>query len=362
MKKISVSVPGRICLFGEHQDYLKLPVITAAINLRVKITGQTNDKKLMHLHLPDIQSEEILPILQENKFYNYELERDYFKSVANVLKRSGLNIKNGCDCTVRGNIPINSGTSSSSALNVAWVKFLIELNNENGFQFAEKINQIAYLAYLAEVEEFGEPGGMMDHYATAIGGVLFIDFIQPIKIKELNRNLGDFILGDSMEPKDTKEILHRVKFGVLEAVNIIKSSDPRFNLKTTKIDNLKDYDKLISSDQKDVLMGAIYNRDFTQEAKKSFEQNNFDHKKFGQLLTEHQKVLANKLKISTKKIDLMLKNAIDAGAFGGKINGSGGGGCMFVYAPENTKKVAQAIEAAGGKAYIVKVDDGIKVH
>ncbi|MHA1586217.1 MAG: galactokinase family protein, partial [Candidatus Heimdallarchaeota archaeon] len=33
-KKLSYSAPGRVCLFGEHQDYLKLTVIPAAINLR----------------------------------------------------------------------------------------------------------------------------------------------------------------------------------------------------------------------------------------------------------------------------------------------------------------------------------------
>ena len=45
-----------------------------------------------------------------------------------------------------------------------------------------------------------------------------------------------------------------------------------------------------------------------------------------------------------------------------KINGSGGGGCMFVYAPENTQKVKEAIEKAGGTAYIVSIDDGIRIE
>ena len=49
----------------------------------------------------------------------------------------------------------------------------------------------------------------------------------------------------------------------------------------------------------------------------------------------------------------MLAAAMETGAVGGKINGSGGGGCMFVYAPERTDRVADAIESAGGKAYIV---------
>ena len=106
---------------------------------------------------------------------------------------------------MRGNIPINSGTSSSSAHNVAWVKFLIELN-KNSNSIIEDPEQIARFAYLAEVEEFGGAGGMMDQYATGVGEVLYIDFVEPIKIVKMKNQLGTFVLGDSGEPKDTNHV------------------------------------------------------------------------------------------------------------------------------------------------------------
>ncbi|HET6456856.1 MAG TPA: GHMP kinase, partial [Armatimonadota bacterium] len=53
-----------------------------------------------------------------------------------------------------------------------------------------------------------------------------------------------------------------------------------------------------------------------------------------------------------------LEAALGAGALGGKINGSGGGGCMFAYAPGKEDAVAEAIESAGGKAHRIKVDAG----
>ncbi len=34
-KYIRVTAPGRICLFGEHQDFLGLPVIACAIELGI---------------------------------------------------------------------------------------------------------------------------------------------------------------------------------------------------------------------------------------------------------------------------------------------------------------------------------------
>ena len=58
----------------------------------------------------------------------------------------------------------------------------------------------------------------------------------------------------------------------------------------------------------------------------------------------------------------MINAALDAGAFGAKINGSGGGGCMFAFAPHNPDEVAKAIEKAGGKAYIIQVGEGLKIE
>ena len=54
----------------------------------------------------------------------------------------------------------------------------------------------------------------------------------------------------------------------------------------------------------------------------------------------------------------MLKSALQVGAYGGKINGSGGGGCMIAYCPENSSDIKRAIEKAGGKAHIVNIAAG----
>ena len=81
----------------------------------------------------------------------------------------------------------------------------------------------------------------------------------------------------------------------------------------------------------------------------------------GALLNEHHAVLRDVLKISTPKIEAMLDASLDAGALGGKINGSGGGGCMFAYAPKNAEIVAEAIEKVGGKSFIISSDNGTRI-
>lgn len=361
MGGIRVSAPGRVCLFGEHQDYLNLPVITAAINLRIRISGKQNGERHFHIALPDINSEEMFDLPPKNKDVPYQKERDYFRSVFNVVRRHGVKIGEGWDCEVHGNIPINSGTSSSSALCVAWARFLTEISSVQKPEFVNPYF-IAKLAHLAEVVEFNEPGGMMDHYASAMGGLLYQEFGETVKLQPFTVKLGTFVLGDSLQPKDTKGILARVKFGVLDALKIIKKENPQFDLKTVPYEQVNQYRSILTPAQMEVLQGAVLNRDLTQQAKTLMNRDTLDERQFGELLNEHQKVLAGLLKISTPKIDRMLQAALDAGALGGKINGSGGGGCMFVYAPENAQKIARSIEMEGGKAYIVSVDDGVRVE
>ncbi|HKI78081.1 MAG TPA: galactokinase family protein [Ignavibacteriaceae bacterium] len=351
--KIVTSAPGRICLFGEHQDYLGLPVIAAAISLRISIEGEkTNDDKII-IHLPDINSIEKFPIKEEIK---YEKERDYIKSSFNILKRNGFSFSKGFECTILGKIPINAGASSSSAMIVAWINFLTQQSDQKIILPAGKI---AELAYQAEVLEFGEPGGMMDHYSTSLGGIIYLNPYPDINVENLILDLGAFVLGDSGEPKETKNILKNVKMKIKEIVDNLVERNTQFSLHKVEINDVEKYFSYLNKEQKELLIGTIKNRDFTRNAYKIFTNDTFDKIEFGKLLNQHQQVLRETLKISTNKIDNMIDAAIDAGALGAKINGSGGGGCMIAFAPDNFDKICEAIEKAGGKSYIIKIDEGV---
>lgn len=346
-----VSTPGRICLFGEHQDYLGLPVIAAAISKRIQLKGAFRPDRIVHFDLPDIQKTESFslefPLV-------YTKERDYFKSVLNVLSRKGHVFEKGLEIEVRGNIPINSGTSSSSALLVSWVELLNEM-----YQLGYSPKEVGEITYEAEVLEFTEPGGMMDQYSTAVGNVIYLASQPAISITTYQQALGTFVLGDSGEPKDTLGILSRVKFGTLGGIQKIKAIDPGFDLATTSQAVCDQYRNLLTEDEWVLLSANLSDRDILLAAKKMFEgEEAWDDNRFGVLLTDHQKNLREYKRISTPKIDRMIDAALGAGALGAKINGSGGGGCMFAYAPNNPEAVVAAIEQAGGKAYIIRVDVG----
>lgn len=356
MNHLKISTPGRICLFGEHQDYLGLPVIAAGISKRVNITGTRRSDKLVYISMPDIDKEEFFEIKPE---LPYILERDYFRSVINVLQRLDYQFSTGFDIVVRGDIPINSGTSSSSALMVTWVNFLIRMAENPIIPTA---TLMAKLAYEAEVLEFSEPGGMMDQYSTALGDIIYLESKPKVQIKTYTPQLGTFVLGDSQEPKDTINILKHVKYGMLGVVDKIKSNEPNFDLLKATQFSANKFKDLLSSEEMLLLKGNLSDRDILSEAKEMLENNQVNAIRFGELLTLHQANLRDAKKISTAKINRMIDASLQAGALGAKINGSGGGGCMFAYAPNNPEAVAEAIEKEGGKAYIIEIGEGTRVE
>ncbi len=353
---LRVSTPGRVCLFGEHQDYLLLPVIPCAISLRIVVEGTPRPDTMVHIALPDIASEDHFSLGQN---LSYVREHDYLRSVVNVLRRKGWIFSRGCDCTVRGDIPISAGTSSSSALTVAWVNFLTRLCGDGGSMVPEEIAQIAYEA---EVVEFQEHGGKMDQYATAIGGLLAIDFFPEFRVTSIAVSPGAFVLGDSNEPKQTQSVLSRVRGTVQAAVKSIAAFYPGFSLHAASPDIVRHYARHLSHEDTIVLLATLRNRDITRRARELLGVSPLDQRGLGELLTEHQALLREALRISTPKIDRMIDAALSAGAYGAKINGSGGGGCMVAYAPEQPEPVARAIEDVGGKAYIVHPDTGTRVE
>ncbi len=351
-----VSSPGRICLFGEHQDYLGLPVIAAAISKRICLTGTLRPDNKVILHLPDINATETFTLAPA---LSYVQPRDYFRSAVNIMQRAGILVSRGVEVTVRGNIPINSGTSSSSALLVAWINFLLQIA-DNPVQKSQAT--IGELAYQAEVLEFGEPGGMMDHYSTAVGNIIYLESQPKIRIETFRPTLGTFVLGDSQEPKDTLTILKRVKYGMLEALRKIKAYDPDFDLHRFPLDQANSYRVVLTSDERILFKSNLSDRDILLEAKNLLEQPTTNHHQLGQLLNRHQTNLRDAKKVSTPKINAMIEAALRAGALGAKINGSGGGGCMFAYAPANPEAVVAAIEQQGGKGYVITVDEGTRVE
>ncbi len=346
-----VSSPGRICLFGEHQDYLGLPVIAAAISLRLTIEADKRNDLSVTVKLPNVGEEDSFSMEGD---LPYTKPADYFRSGINTMRKDGFTFSGGVNVTVTGEIPIQAGTSSSSAMVVSWINLLVRISDQDAELTQE---QIADLAYRAEVKEFNEAGGIMDQYTSALGGVNYVESEPEIGVKKLPCRLGAFVIGDSLQNKDTQAILASSKDRVLDLVARVQRERSKFSLQDATTDEVTEID-YIDDDEKSLLIETIANRDITSEGLRLLEREEVDREKLGVLLYRQHAILRDALGVSTEKIDIMLDAAMAAGATGGKINGSGGGGCMFAYAPDSAENVLEAIERVGGKGYIVHVDRG----
>jgi galactokinase len=356
---VAVSSPGRICLFGEHQDYLGLPVIAAAVNLRARLEAERINEPAFVIEKPDTGESETISIAEP---IIYGRARDYFKSGVRVMQKRGMEFTNGWNITLTSGIPIAKGCSSSSAILVAWIGLLNVLGG--GEPGALSPEEIAVRAFHAEVKEFNEPGGMMDHFSSACGGVLHIITRGEFQVHRLPPPVtGSFVLADSLQPKDTTGVLGRVKANVTAGINYLKDKDAGFDLDTAapeKVEAMLGAD--VSDEVRRAVMGNIGNRDITRAALRMFNGGGAGGPELGRLLDAHHANLRDGINISTPKIEVLIAAAKSAGASGCKINGSGGGGCMIAYCEGDPRPVANAVNENGGKAYILKIDSGFRVE
>lgn len=308
--KVSVKVPGRICLMGDKVDLLGKPVIGMAINLMMIINYKERTDKLIEFFSYNTK-ERIKFKIGESPPLNIDLA--YWSVLYERLKN---HIKNGFNIDVNSDIPIGAGLSTSAALSIGFIKALnqaLNLNLSNA--------NIAELAYLGENHDLNIQCGRLDQYTEAFGGVVFIHTDENPRVEHLEIDKLPVVVGNSMEERKASVILNRVKKNIQE-------KDP-ITLKAFK-----------------VIESCVY------QAKDAILQKDF--KKLGELMDTQQEQEAI-LKTDTPKILKLCKAAKDAGALGAKQMGAGGGGCMVAIAPENQKEVALAINNAGGRTWIFDI-------
>ena len=170
-RRFTVSAPGRVCLYGEHQDYLGMPSVVMAINLRCRIHIEEREDKKVVWTSPN------LGVKYSGEFDLNNLEESEIKGQQNHLlaalilaKRADRLPQYGWNATIDSDVPVQAGCSSSSALLVAWIASMQRLSGHITTNI-----ELAGQAFQAEVRYFDAPGGNMDHIACAVGGGLRVD-------------------------------------------------------------------------------------------------------------------------------------------------------------------------------------------
>lgn len=381
---IVAEAPGRICLFGEHQDYLGLPVIAMAVDRRFRIEYRASDSREFLIHTPDLANSapETLDIHASAPRH----KEDYCWGVAQVLLEEGFRFPRGGELTFTSNIPFRAGCSSSSAMTAAWMRLLLEIGEHpERAEYIADPEAVAYLVYKGEKEKFQGAGGMMDQYSCYLGGLIHVypenypgaptpppatrlqrKLRIPYGVERLSLQPQGFILIDSGQPKDTQGVLSSVGARARAAVAAVQAAWSGFNLRTSA---LAEFDAAAGAQAADaearrIVRDHLINRDLCIAGLALLRAASVDNAadaRLGALLNEEHRVLAETLGISTPRINELQQLCNSAGALGGKINGSGGGGTLFCYARGAEERVSAALSAVGARYFLVNAAPGARI-
>lgn len=355
--KIISIAPGRVCLFGDHQDYLELPIIACAINRYMQLIAKENETSFLHVKKIDTNEEIIVDI--EDEVVGFK-EQNCLLRALKVLRRYGCYPNKGYDIVITGNIPTNAGLSSSSALVVVWINFLLEAFGSNHSLTSEYLSKIAYET---EVLEFGLSGGKMDQFSIGLGNIIYLETGDDFFYEQIHKSIGGVIVAESGIPKNTINLLKELKENFWLSIQKVKEFDESFKIENVKLESMEMYLNLLPDSLKLYLEAAIRNYYITQSALREFKKSHLNYKRIGKLMNEHHRVLRDLLKVTEPKIDNMIDSALNAGAYGAKIVGSRGGASIVVIAPEGKEQmIINSIIKSGAKdAYSVDVDSGARI-
>lgn len=164
--------PGRTELAGNHTDHQKGRVMAAAIDKGITAEAEPNGENVIRVF-----SQGFPPILVDLS-HLWPEEREAGTSAALVRGMAALLTEHGqplqgFNAHLTTTIPAGSGLSSSAAFSVLMgymTAFFagLELDAE----------ELARIAQKAENRWFGKPCGLMDPMACAMGGSVYIDFLE----------------------------------------------------------------------------------------------------------------------------------------------------------------------------------------
>ena len=165
------SAPGRSEVCGNHTDHQHGMCVASSINLDVvAIARIRNDSKVNVLSegydLISIDSSD-LKFCQGDTGTTKALIRGVLKGMTEEGFKTG-----GFDCYLTSNVIVGAGLSSSAAFENALGSVISHLFNEGKISPVE----IAKCSKFSENVYFGKPCGLLDQTASAVGGLISIDF------------------------------------------------------------------------------------------------------------------------------------------------------------------------------------------
>ena len=302
---------GKTILFGEHFVVYGVPGIASAID---SVATAEVKKVVKGVNVTDERT--------NAKGYAEKKKLQQLESIQRMLKTMNMNPKNiAIDIWVGGNLPGFSGLGASAASSVAIARAIAEEFNLELLD--ERINDIAYEAEKAYA---GNPSGI-DNTAATFGGLIWF---------KKNLNGGPNTIEQLSIPEPVEIVIGNT--GIVANTKSMVAG-----VRERKRQNPKKYNVVFKQAKDLALRGRA-----ALEA--------FDLKQVGELMNKNHHLL-REIEVSCKELDYMVDLARTKGAFGAKMTGGGGGGCILALTPgkDLQENVALAIENDGFKVLRTKI-------
>ncbi|MEA1908431.1 MAG: mevalonate kinase [Euryarchaeota archaeon] len=284
------SAPGKIYLFGEHAVVYGKRAIASAINLRTTVAvREANQTKITSL--------------LGTTGIDYTVH-PYISRCIESLDVPAVSIK------IDSEIPVGSGLGSSAA---AVIATLGALNAK--FDLGMTRTAIAATGHAIEREVQGAASPTDTFVSTMGGTIMIMPGASPPVSAKLRLIDCDIMIGDTREFSSTKELVGNV--GILH-------------------------------EHYPAIMNPIFDTiDCLSEIGVPLIEKG-DYRAVGELMNVNHGLL-DAIGVGSAKLSALVCAARDAGAWGAKITGAGGGGCIVALASD-AEAVTSAIENAGGNA------------
>lgn len=320
--------PGRVNMIGEHTDYNGGHVFPCALTIGTYgVVRKRQDRKLRFYSMNFEQlgvMESSLDDLVPSKDADWT---NYPKGVLWAFKERGMEVTEGFDLLLFGNIPNGSGLSSSASVEVLTGYIL---KDQYGFDVTNQ--DLALIGQFSENRFNGVNCGIMDQFAIAMGKAdhaIFLDTntldytYVPLKLDGAkiviacsNKKRG---LGDSKYNERRSEC--ETALAELQKVVDIKSLG---ELTEEQFEANKD----AIGDEVRVRRArhAVYENQRTIQAVEALQKQ--DLKKFGELMNASHVSLRDDYEVTGTELDTLVEEAwkVD-GVVGSRMTGAGFGGC-----------------------------------
>ena len=337
--------PGRVELLGNHTDYNEGWVLTAAVDYSTAVAVSLRDDNQVRVvsEHPDYSPARFLADTPA-KMSGDERWANYVQAVVAEFAADGISLP-GADIAICSDVPDGSGVSSSAALLVATGVVLEAL------LAPQRWNPMAMAQLCRRAENgplVGAPVGLLDQFSSRCGQS---GYALKLDCRTLDFEAVPF-------PSDACAITianTRVRHALAEGGGYRDRRDACFrvarsltgrgdaSLRDVTVEQLESVEP--TRDPADVRRARHVLAENRRVLEGSEALRQRDWMRFGQAMSESHASCVQLFENSCAEVDLLVRAAMDAGAYGAKLTGGGwGGSAVIVHAPECAAQIQRALE------------------